>query len=76
MMLRFVESTGPRMTLADKVPVPGMVMPDRTFSFVVPSRSPIQPGVHSKTWQLLSGPDGEAVPIPNPNKVWVTVTVP
>jgi DNA-binding SARP family transcriptional activator len=74
MALHFTSSTGNRMSLVDEVPVVGMVMPEHTYSFVIPGRSPVQSGVYTEKWQLRTR-YGEVVPIPNPNAVWVTIRV-
>ena len=74
MALHFTSSIGNRMSLVDEVPVVGMVLPEHTYSFVIPGRSPVQPGVYTEKWQLRNR-YGDVVPIPNVNAVWMTIRV-
>jgi hypothetical protein len=75
MVLRFASASGSRMSLVDEVPVVEMVMPGHTYSFVIPARTPVQPGVYTEKWQLRTR-YGDVVPIPNLDAVWMTIRVP
>lgn len=74
MTLRFKRSEGARLSLEDEVPVRGVVLPEEPYSFTVPMRAPLKPGVYSEYWELI-GAGGEVVAIPNNDEVWVTIRV-
>ena len=74
MVLRFDSAQGRRMSLVDEVPVTGTVLPGRTHAFVVPSRTPVDPGTYSEYWSLRDR-YGERVTIPNLDAVWMTIRV-
>lgn len=74
MVLRFKRSEGARLSLDDEVPVEGVVLPQEPYSFTVPMRAPLKPGVYSEYWELI-GPGGEVVAIPNNDEVWVIIRV-
>jgi hypothetical protein len=74
MVLRFASATGTRMSLVDEVPVVGTVMPEHTYSFVIPARTPVQPGKYEEKWEMRTR-YGDLVAIPNANAVWMTIWV-
>jgi DNA-binding SARP family transcriptional activator len=73
MALRFAGSSGVRMSLVEEVAVEGVVLPEKSYSFVVSSRTPPQPGTYTEFWQLRIGED--TIDVPNLGGVSMTVVV-
>jgi hypothetical protein len=73
MALQFAGSAGVRTSLLDEVQVEGVVLPGKSYSFVVPALAPPQPGTYTEFWQLRLGRD--TIDIPNLGGVSMLVVV-
>jgi hypothetical protein len=73
--LRFRNASQLRMSGADEVGVTNAVAPGATYSFDVPMRAPISPGVFRETWYVRDA-FGDPVLATRTDTVWVIIKVP